>query len=628
MKPLDPRLLRYASAARGFLALAVLLGLVHILLVLAFAWLLAAVLTTAIGAVAGPPISEFPVPELPGLPAGAEDSFPIMIAALAGVVLLRSVVSWGTEAVSARTAVTVKSQLRRRAAAALAGSLGLTDRGSNAEAARGVTVLGTGLDALDTYFSRYLPQLVLTVLAIPLHLLVLALYDMTTAVIVAITMPLIPVFMVLIGWTTQSAQQRQWARLNRLSRAYLDIVEGLSTLKIFNRQGRQRQNLARISEAHRRSTMKVLRVSFLSGFVLELAASLSVALVAVSIGVRLIDGTLGLFVGLFALLIVPEAYAPLRQVGANYHAAADGLAAAEDVFEILEAAPVPFEGRVSVGKSRESPGIPTETRPPNRGREGGGLRISGLTVRREERPVLRDFSAEIPAGRVTVITGPSGAGKSTLFAALLGLVPSAGLVQLCTSVSPEGTSAADDAVDPGIPLTREHIAWSGQRSGLRSGTVLENIALGESAPDPALARLLIERLGLEDLILDAPLGVRGEGLSGGQAHRVAIVRALYRARRKSCPVLLLDEPSAALDAEAEARLLRALRQEAEAGRIVIVISHRPAVEAAADRCLALDAVPGATQQALHQTQPEAAETSGAEEALRTSAERARHVSPS
>ncbi|WP_272896836.1 ABC transporter transmembrane domain-containing protein, partial [Nesterenkonia sp. PF2B19] len=234
----------------------------------------------------------------------------------------------------------VKSQLRRQAAEALVhgchdggGSAG----GGSAGPAQAVTVLGSGLDALDAYFSRYLPQLVLTVLAVPILLGVLATQDLTTAVIVALTMPLVPVFMVLVGWSTQSAQQQQRRRLDRLGTAYLDLVEGLATLKIFNRQHRQRQNLRRLTDQHRGATMRVLRVSFLSGFVLELAASLSVALVAVSVGVRLIDGELGLFVGLFVLLIVPEAYAPLRQVGAQYHAAADGIAAAEEVFALLEA---------------------------------------------------------------------------------------------------------------------------------------------------------------------------------------------------------------------------------------------------------------------------------------------------
>ncbi len=564
MKPLDLRLLRYAGAARGFLLLAVALGLAQVLLVLAFAWLLAALLTTAIGDVFGAPITDFPVPG--GLSTAG------MLGGLGVVVALRAALSWAVEVCAARAAVKVKSQLRGRTAQALTSAVA----GGRAEAAshqlnqaQAVNVLGSGLDALDNYFSRYLPQLVLTALAVPVHLAVLAVYDMTTAVIVALTMPLIPVFMVLIGWSTQAAQQRQRERLSHLARAYLDLVEGLSTLKVFNRQHHQRQNLVRISEAHRRSTMKVLRISFLSGFVLELAASLSVALVAVSIGVRLIDGSLGLFVGLFALLIVPEAYAPLRQVGVNYHAAADGVAAAEDIFEILDVADQ------DPGAHDDVSPRPEIVSPPPRGgaaREVQALSLQDLGARRGGTPVLSALTCRLPAGALTAITGPSGGGKSTFFATLLGLLPCTGSVELELA---DGRSR---------PLLREDIAWSGQRSGLRSGTVLENIALGDPAADPQTAQQVLQDLGLQELELDRELGVRGEGLSGGQAHRVAVARALYRARRRGCPVLLLDEPSAALDPEAEDRLLQVLQEEAQSGRVVVVITHRRRLaEAAAHR---------------------------------------------
>ena len=338
MKPVDPRLLRFASAARGFLILQVIIGLLQVAAVLAFSWLLAAVLAAAATEVFGPPLTDFPVPELAGPEGWGILTQLSLIAALA---LLRGGLTWAAELTAARAAAKVKSQLRSRAAetTVIAGQNGradvLTVAGGPAQA---MTTLGPGLDALDGYFSRFLPQLVLTALSIPVFLTVLAFVDITTAVTVAVTMPLIPVFMVLIGWSTQAAQRTQQTGLNRLARTYLDVVEGLSTLKVFNRQHHQRENLTRISDAHRRSTMKVLRISFLSGFVLELAASLSVALVAVSIGLRLIDGTLGLFIGLFVLLIVPEAYLPLRQVGAAYHSATDGQLAAEEVLDLMESA--------------------------------------------------------------------------------------------------------------------------------------------------------------------------------------------------------------------------------------------------------------------------------------------------
>lgn len=591
MKPLDPRLLRHARAARGFLAAQVVLGLLRVVLVLAFSALVAAAVVSGAELIGAAP--EWPLEVLGAVP--VERRLVLLLTALAGVVLLRAALTWGEEVLAARAATRVKSQLRAAGIRALAragdGGLDTADADGTAGGvegagrgvaggARAATTLGDGLDALDAYFSRHLPQLVLTALAVPVHLLVLALLDLTTAIIVAVTMPLIPLFMVLVGWTTQAAQRRQRDRLDTLGRRYLDVVEGLSTLRVFGRAHRQRENLHRLSAAHRRSTMAVLRVSFLSGFVLELAASLSTALVAVSIGIRLVDGQLVLLVGLTALLIVPEAFAPLRQVGATYHAAADGLAAAEEVFALIargEAAPSRPAGEQAGGGAAGSGATVAR---------GARLEVAGLSVDRGGRRILDGVALTASPGELTVLTGPSGVGKSTLFAALLGLVPAAGTARLH---GPEGET----------PLTRAAIAWSGQDHGLRAGTVAENVALGEPAAardddgdgaDTSSVRAALAAADLAALDPRRRLGVRGAGLSGGQAHRVALARALHRARARDCPVLLLDEPSAALDAEAEQRLLITLRAEAAAGRVVLVISHRPAVVAAADR--RIDLVPG------------------------------------
>lgn len=582
MKPVDPRLLRWAAAARGFLVLQVLIGLLQVAVVLAFSWLLAGILAATATEVFGPPLTDFPLPQLVSEEGWSTATILLAIALLA---LLRAGLSWAAEVVAARAAAKVKSQLRQQAAQAVvtAGESGRTDVLAAAGGpAQVMSTLGSGLDALDAYFSRFIPQLVLTAVAIPVHLVVLAAADVTTAVVVAITMPLIPVFMVLIGWSTQAAQHKQRDRLNRLARTYLDVVEGLSTLKVFNRQHHQRQNLLRISDQHRRSTMKVLRISFLSGFVLELAASLSVALVAVSIGLRLIDGSLGLFIGLFVLLIVPEAYAPLRQVGAAYHSAADGQAAAEDVLNLLEATQ-DSEGAESKAEKQNNDGehvaLPGLAMAPLALQSR--LMVHDLAVMRGETQVLSGLDFHASAGQITLLTGPSGAGKSTIFAALLGLVPYTGRAWIAA----DGCVAAESRHDysPPIPLTRDQIAHSGQRHGLRSGTVLENIALGDATPDRELAAALLEELDLTAAApLDLELGAGGSGLSGGQSHRVAVVRAVYRARRRNLPVLLLDEPSAALDAPAEQKLLKVLQNEAQAGRIVVVISHRPALIAAAD----------------------------------------------
>ncbi|MDR8020030.1 thiol reductant ABC exporter subunit CydD [Nesterenkonia aerolata] len=581
MRPIDPRLLRRATAAQGFLALTVVLGLLQILLIIAFCALVAMVVVTAVEGVGVQPgewvLDDVVVDRVvPGADLLARVA--PLLAGLLAVVGARGVVAWAMEAAAVRAAARVKSQLRRATAQALVTTAQTQEPVSQAHA---VTVLGSGLDALDAWFSRYLPQLVLTVLAIPILLTVLAVADLTTAVIVAITMPLVPLFMVLIGWATQSAQQAQWRRLDRLGAAYLDVVEGLSTLKIFNRQHRQRQNLRRLTDQHRASTMKVLRVSFLSGFALELAASLSVALVAVSIGVRLIDGELGLFVGLFVLMVVPEAYNPLRQVGAQYHAAADGVAASEDVFEIVERAESETEsGAEHWAGFGADPGTESRTEPRTelRGDDGPGcadLQIRGMTVHRGGRAVLADLDLTAGAGELTVLTGPSGAGKSTVFAALLGLLPHGG-----------------EALCGERRVGREDIAWTGQRHGLRRGSVAENITLGDDTADGQRraedVSAVLADVGLEGLDPQRSLGVHGAGLSGGQAHRVAVARALYRARRRQSPVLLLDEPSAALDTAAERRLLETLRAEAERGRVVLVISHRPAVMDAADTVIGLE----------------------------------------
>lgn len=523
MKPLDPRLLRHAAGARRFLLLGAALGFAQTLVVLAFAWLLADVVA---GAIEGRPVTA-------------------PLAALAAVIMLRAALVWSLEAASARAAAVVKSELRAKVAAAVV-TLG-PDWAARQGSARLLTIAGTGLDALDGYFARYLPQLLLTAIATPILVLALLWQDVVTAVIVVITLPLIPIFMILIGLATQAVQRRQWTLLNQLATAYLDLVEGLATLKIFGRERRQAGTVRAITDRYRTSTMSVLRVTFVSGFVLELAGSLSVALVAVSIGIRLVEGEIGLLAGLFVLLITPEAFLPLRQVGAQFHAAADGVAAAEDVFQVLEAA--------AAAPARDARGQASR----------GDLVLEGFSVRRGDDLVVDGLDATFEAGALTVLAGPSGAGKSSVVAALLGWAPSTGTASM---------GAAD-------------IAWAGQRPGLLSGSVAANVALGDPEPDPALVRAALAEAGLGiDPALE--LGAGGTGLSGGQSQRVAIARALYRLRRRDLPLLVLDEPSAALDAGTEAALVESLRAVAAEGRVVLVVSHRPDVLAAADRVVTLE----------------------------------------
>ncbi|MDN3495270.1 ABC transporter transmembrane domain-containing protein, partial [Planococcus sp. APC 4015] len=310
MRPVDPRLLRYASASRGFFVVIGAIALLQTLVIVAFAWLLTRAI---VGAIEGMPWADLS----------------IVLGGLGLVVAVRALLLWAREAVAARAAARVQTQLR----AALVGALGalgpewLETRNS----ARLAVTAGRGLDALEAYFGRYLPQLVQTVVATPIIIAVMWWHDWISGLTVVLTLPLIPVFMVLIGLATRSVQQRQWRTLQALAARFSDTVQGLSTLKVFGRQHRAAASIEKVTDEYRAETMRVLRVSFLSGFALEFLASISVAIIAVAIGFRLIDGALGLTVGLFVLLLAPEAYLPLRQVGVQFHAASEGVAATDDV---------------------------------------------------------------------------------------------------------------------------------------------------------------------------------------------------------------------------------------------------------------------------------------------------------
>ena len=481
----------------------------------------------------------------------------------------RSAVVWAQDVAAQRASAEVKAQLRSDLVKHAAGLGPVWLSGQR----RGeLTVLVTrGLDALDGYFSKYLPQLVLAAIVPVVVLAVVAREDVASAVIILVTLPLIPVFMVLIGWSTQRQQDRQWATLELLSGYFLDLVAGLPTLKVFGRARVQALNLRRVTGEYRKRTMTVLRVTFLSSFALELLATISVALVAVFIGVRLVAGELTLSTGLFVLVIAPEAYLPLRQVGLHFHASQEGLTAAQRAFEILDQ-PLPPNGAVT-----DVPDLRTTS-----------IRFDAVDARYPARDTLAlsGFSLLIEPGEVVALVGPSGAGKSTLLQLLLGLLtPSAGTIDLVG----DGTTTSLASISS--VAWRDQIAYVPQSPAFVSGSVADNVRLVAPFASDAQVRQALHRSGAWDFVASLPdgqqtrLGDRGAGLSSGQRQRLALARAFVRDAR----LVVLDEPTAGLDGGTEQRVVETVRRLA-AGRTVVLVAHRPALVALADRVVRLDAV--------------------------------------
>ncbi|MFE1502302.1 thiol reductant ABC exporter subunit CydD [Streptomyces albidoflavus] len=543
MKPIDPRLLRYARATRFFLAAVVVLGALGAGLVIAQAMLLAELIVSSFE-------QRFDTGDL---------TTPLLL--LVAVALGRALVSWLTELAAHRASAAVTSELRMRLVER-AGQLGpgwLGDRRTGSL----IALATRGVDALDDYFARYLPQLGLAVVVPVAVLARIVTEDWVSAAIIVVTLPLIPLFMALIGWATQSRMDRQWGLLSRLSGHFLDVVAGLPTLKIFGRAKAQAESIRRITHDYRRATLRTLRIAFLSSFALELLATLSVALVAVTIGMRLVHGDMDLYTGLVILVLAPEAYLPLRQVGAQYHAAAEGLAAAEEVFAVLET-PVPHTGTQA---------------PP-----AGALAFEGVTVRYPGRdaPAVREATFTVEPGETVALVGPSGCGKTTLLQAALGFVaPAEGRV----------TVGGTDLAEVDREQWHQRIAWVPQRPQLFAGTVAENVRLARPDASEAEVARALEQAGAREFVAGLPagaeteLGEDGAGLSAGQRQRVALARAFLADR----PVLLLDEPTASLDGASEEAVVEAVRRLA-VGRTVLLVVHRPALLAVADRVVRLDEV--------------------------------------
>jgi ATP-binding cassette, subfamily C, bacterial CydCD len=546
-RAIDARLLTYARATRPFLISLVVVGTAGAVLIVVQAWLLADIIVAAVDGGRG--IAALSLP------------FTVLLA----VVVARAILGWGREVLADRASARVKAQLRN----ALLAHVAALGPGRAADRWTGqIAVLATrGIDALDGYFSLYLPALFLAGIVPIAVVAAIAVQDWISALIIAGTLPLIPLFMALVGAATRERMEHQLRSLQQLAGHFLDVVAGLPTLKVFGRSKPQIAAVGAVTDQYRLATMATLRVTFLSSLILELVATLSVALVAVEIGLRLMGGHLGLRTAVMVLVLTPEAYLPLRQLGANYHASAEGVAAAAQVFGVLEM-PLPARG---CGSDVPDPAV-------------SGIEIEGLAVQYpgRSRPALHGISMAIAPGEVVAITGPSGCGKSTLLAVMLGfLSPHAGSVRV------GGVGLAE--LDP--DAWRAQVSWMPQRPHLFAASIAENIALGH--PDATTAEVFsaVVAAGLGDVVASKPAGLEtmlgedGAGLSVGERQRVALARAFLR----KAPILLLDEPTANLDGATEAEVLAALRRLV-AGRTVLLVAHRPALIALADRALELGPV--------------------------------------
>jgi thiol reductant ABC exporter CydD subunit len=542
----DRRLLRSSRPARVHVAITVALGCAAAALVVAQAALVARVVTRVF-------MEGAQFAEVRGT-----------LVALACVALARGLAAAGMEASGRLGAVRAMSQLRGGLAAHVLRARPAGLRGERVGELVAAAV--QGVDALEAWFARWLPQVALAVI-VPVAILAFVVpRDMAAAIVLVVTIPVVPVFMVLVGLAARGQARRRFEALARLSGHLLDVLRGLPALRANAREGAQERTLAEVGEAYRRETMGTLRVAFLSSLVLELAAALATALVAATVGIQLAEGHLGLEAGLTVLLLAPELYLPLRRLGAEWHASADGLAAAEALFAALDE--------------------PAHVHVPARPRPAPDPRVAGVAFEAvgfawPERggPAVEAVDLALAPGETVALAGPSGAGKSTLAALLLRLVdPSAGRVAC------GGVDLRD--VDPAA--WRAHVAWVPQHPTIFTGSLLDNVRLAAPRAGERAARRALDDVGLGALVegladgIHTAVGEGGRALSAGEAQRVGLARALLADR----PLLVLDEPTAHLDGVTAARA-DAVIARAAAGRTALLIVHRPALAARADRVVTM-----------------------------------------
>jgi thiol reductant ABC exporter CydD subunit len=545
VRVLDQRLVRRARPVRNLLVLDAVVGTASAVIILVQAALIAKIVAQAF---TGASLSDV--------------SFDLLLLALtfAG----RSVLAWVLEVAGRRAASTVLSELRLALVETRLRNQPIALDGSEAGEIAATAV--QGVDGLEAYFARYLPQVVLAVL-VPLAVLALvAAIDPLSAGLMLLTLPLVPVFMWLIGRYTEERTRERWLALRLLSSHFLDVVRGLPTLRAFNRGREQASVLARVGERYRQTTMGTLRVAFLSSAVLELAATLGVALVAVTVGVRLVGGGLGLQAGLTVLVLAPELYLPLRQLAAQFHASADGLAVAERMFALLNAPPA----TAASGKLIAPSPLDTPVR----------LEAVSFAYPSREGLVLDGLDFELLPGETVALVGPSGSGKSTVASLLL---------RFAEPVSGRVTVGGLDLAHCRPDLWRRQIAWVPQHPTIFRGTVADNIRLGNPGATERSIRDAAVLAGADRFVQALPFGYEtlvgdgGRPLSAGERRRVALARAFVR----DAPLVILDEPTADLDRTSAAVVAEAV-ERIRSGRMVLLIAHRPELVEHVDRVVTLE----------------------------------------
>jgi ATP-binding cassette, subfamily C, bacterial CydD len=559
MRPLDPRLLRHARAARSYIALTAGLGIVTTALVVAQALLLADV-------IAGVSLEGEGATEVRGA-----------LVLLGILVLARAGVAGAQERFGHRAATRVIAQLRGALLDRVAARV--REPAAVPDSTRLTLLVTRGLDDLTGYLTRYLPQLLLAATLTPAVLAVIWWKDTVAGITVAATLPLIPLFMALVGLTTQASADRSLRTLQRLGARVLDLIAGLPTLRGLGQASAPIQRVRDVGEAYRRTTMRTLRSAFLSALVLETMTTLSVALVAVGIGLRLVHGGLDLRTGLAVLLLAPEVYLPLRQVGVHFHASVDGLAAASQAFEVLDLPP-------SAVGTRAAPDLRHTV-----------IRFEGVGVIHPgaDRATPAGLDAEVRPGQITALAGPSGSGKSSAAAVLLGLRrPDQGRIILrAVAAGSQGPGPIElQEVDPASWWAQ--VAWVPQHPALVPGSLADNVRLTCVQASEAAVERAAAITGLDAVVAALPegwsarVGQGGLGLSAGQRQRLALTRVLL----SDAPLVVLDEPTAHLDAGAEQAVLAALSALRDQGRTVVVVAHRPALTALADHVVTITAGTG------------------------------------